>query len=519
MRNRGTGEQAEVVAFLASPSAWPHAAPVSHIQTHGAHVFLCEGVALKIKRAVCYDYMDLSTLAMRKAMLLRELELNRAAAPMIYRDVIEITRDAGGALSVGGQGEVVEWALRMHRFAADCELTAIALRGGLTNQIAADLGRVIQAYHAKAPLRDTPADGLIAAIIEELARVLAEFRPVVGPARVDGFLDAARNILAVQRDRLRLRTVQGHVRRVHGDLHLRNIVLLDGEPVLFDALEFDETLGTCDVIYDLAFLIMDLWHRDLRGQANMVLAAYLLHAGGAEDAGLAALPLFVAVRAAIRAMVTLQTDAATATSGGTAGAGTAEAGRYLDEAIRALSPVPPSLVAIGGVSGTGKTVLARAIAPLAGPCPGAVHLRTDTERKAGAAPARYDPSARAAIYQRMLTRARAILSAGHSVVLDATFLDPAQRAAACDLAKALGVPFVGLWLTAPEAVLLARVSQRKGDASDADARVVGGQLAGHPAALDWAQIDASGTPEHTRAAAEAALAGCASSKPRAAGSP
>lgn len=503
MPHAGTDEQSEVIAFLLSAAAWPRAAPVTHVVTHGAHVFLCGEVALKIKRAVHYDYMDLSTLARRKTMLRRELALNRAAAPMIYRDVVAVTRGRGGQLALAGDGPPVEWVLRMHRFQAKCELTVIAERSGLTDPIAETLGQAVYRYHASAPRRHQAGDRLIGDIIDELARVLADFGSELGAGGISAFLDQARHALADLAPTLRLRSGKGHVRRAHGDLHLGNLVLIEGRPVLFDALEFDERLGTCDVLYDLAFLVMDLCHRHLDRQANMVLNAYLLAADGAEDAGLGALPLFLAVRAAIRAMVGVQTDRATASGD----ASTDEAKRYLSEAIAVLQPEPPALIAIGGVSGSGKTVLARAIAPIIGACPGAIHLRTDTERKARAAPVVYTAQARSKVYRRMMNRARAILGAGRSVVLDGTFLDPAQTAAAEALAASLGLPFRGLWLSAPEATLVARVTGRRGDASDADTQVVRAQLADPTPTSGWIQIDASGAPQGTSAAACAALVG------------
>lgn len=502
MPHAGNDSQSDVIAFLLSPAPYPRPAPVSHVETHGAHVFLCGEVALKIKRAVRYDYMDLSTLALREAMLRRELELNRAAAPMIYRDVIAVTRTADGHLTLGGDGPPVEWVLRMHRFAAEGELTAVATRGDLTDALAEALGRTIQHYHAKAPRRSQAGDRLIGDIIDELARVLADFGDELGADRVAAFLDQARRSLAGLSATLRRRTRSGHVRRGHGDLHLRNIVLIEGRPVLFDALEFDETLGTCDVLYDLAFLLMDLCHRQLDRAANAVLNTYLLEAEGAEDDGLSALPLFLAVRAAIRAMVGVQTDQAT----GSTGKSSDEAARYLADAITTLHPARPVLIAIGGVSGTGKTVLARSIAPTIGACPGAVHLRTDTERKATTTDVSYAAKARGAVYQRMLARARTLLGAGRSVVLDATFIDPAQQAAASALAASLALPFRGLWLDAPEATLVSRVTMRRGDASDADAQVVRAQLAKRPKAPGWTHIDASHTPDATRATACAALA-------------
>jgi len=506
MPHAGTDDQSDVIAFLLTKAAYPVAAAISHIQTHGAHVFLCGAVALKIKRAVRFDYMDLSTLARRETMLRRELDLNRAAAPMIYRDVVPVTRGRDGQLALDGDGPPVEWVLRMHRFAADCELSAIAARGGLTDPIAETLGQVVQHYHATAPRRRQAGDRLIGDIIGELARVLADFGRELGHDRIAAVLDRARRSLADLAPTLRARSAAGHVRRAHGDLHLRNVVLIEGRPVLFDALEFDERLGTCDVLYDLAFLVMDLCHRQFERQANMVLRAYLLAADGAEDAGLAALPLFLAVRAAIRAMVGVQTDRATG-SGGAFADEASEARRYLAQAIRFLHPAPAVLIAIGGVSGTGKTALARDIAPMIGACPGAIHLRTDTERKARVAQPVYTAEARATVYRRMLDRADTILAAGHSVVLDGTFLDPVQQAAAAALATSLGRPFRGLWLGAPEATLVARVTLRRGDASDADAQVVRAQLAGQHPALGWTRIDASGPPQATRAAAGAALAG------------
>jgi predicted kinase len=166
------------------------------------------------------------------------------------------------------------------------------------------------------------------------------------------------------------------------------------------------------------------------------------------------------------------------------------------------------MMALGGFSGTGKTVLARDLAPALGTCPGAVHLRTDTERKAGATPADYTPAARAAIYDRLLARAATLLAAGRSVILDGTFLDPDQRRAAKACALRSGAAFHGLWLTAPEPVLAGRVTARRGDASDADAAVVRAQVARAAAAglpQDWPIVDAGGRPDETRAAARAAL--------------
>ncbi len=296
----------------------------------------------------------------------------------------------------------------------------------------------------------------------------------------------------------------GHVKRVHGDLHLRNLLLIDGQPVLFDALEFDERLATCDVLYDLAFLVMDLCHRGLERQANVAMTAYLLAAAGDEDAGLAALPLFLSIRAAIRAMVLVQTDQVT----GKTGTSTIEARRYLTQAVGYWTALPRS-------GGGGRHVGHRQDGPGAPsgtrhrPLPRCGHLRTDTERKVGAAQVDYAPASRSAIYDRMLGRAANLLAAGRSVILDGTFLDGAQRTAATELAQRLRVGFRGLWLTAPLPVLFERVASRQDDASDADAAVVSAQACLEPAAPQdphWSLVDASGTPRQTLAAAHKARA-------------
>jgi hypothetical protein len=505
--------QAEVLRFLRDPAHYGGASPVAVVETHGAYVFLAGAVALKVKRAIRYEYMDLSTPGRRRRMLQREFALNRRTAPGIYRDVVPVTRVPGGGLALNGGGRPVEWVLRMRRFAAADELAVIAARGDFTDALADDLGRSVQAYHHRAPRRSADGTDLINAILDELDRAFAGMHAELGAAPVAAFHTAARTQLAACAVLLTGRSVTGHVRRCHGDLHLRNLVLLDGVPTPFDALEFSETLGTCDVLYDLAFLIMDLRHRKLPRAANIVLNSYLLAATGKEDTGLVALPLFVAVRAAIRAMVGIQ--ARHAGRGSAPGAGSGDARHYLQDALAALAPAPPQLVAVGGLSGSGKTTLSRELAPLLGAAPGAVHLRSDIERKAmaGVAPltrlpvADYAREGRGRVYARLLERAGTLLRAGQAVLLDATFLDPSARAKAATLSADLGVPFTGLWLQAPAATLMSRLAARQGDASDADAAVLRLQLATDPGPIGWQRLDSSRNLAAALAAARAMLSG------------
>ncbi|KUF11826.1 AAA family ATPase [Pseudoponticoccus marisrubri] len=505
-------DQSEILRFLKDPGTHPGAPEVTEIQTHGAHVFLAGEMALKIKRAVRYDYLDYSTLAAREAALRRELELNAPAAPTLYRDVIPVTREADGRLALDGDGRPVEWVLRMVRFPDDDQLDRVAARGALDRALAEALGARIADYHAAAPLRRGPdGAGPLRDILAELGREFAGMGDALPEKTVRDLLDRAAVELENRAALLDARASAGHVRRCHGDLHLSNIVLLDGVPHPFDALEFSEALGTCDVLYDLAFLLMDLLHRGLGMAANAVLNSYVSRAGRpAHLDGLAALPLFLSVRAAISAMVAVQTARA---RGGDEDL-PEQARRYLQESGTALHPVPPRLVAIGGLSGTGKTTLARALAPALGRAPGAVHLRSDVIRKAlhGVDPLTrlpedaYTPGMTAQVYAAMEDGARAALAAGQSVIVDAVFLKPTERASLATVADETGATFAGLWLEAPEPVLLQRVTGRRGDASDADARIVRMQTGLPRGALDWRSIDASGGAEATRTAACEALA-------------
>ena len=513
--------QSEAIAFLSDSRNLPGHHAVETIRTHGALVFLSGKDAYKIKRDVQYDYLDFSTLQNRRKMLFRELELNAPAAPSIYRDVIAVTRNAEGRLHLGGKGEVIEWVLRMHRFDTEDELDKVAARGALNDQIAQDLGDVIAQYHSRNKVcTDVSGADLIGAILDELNTAFATMADHLDAAQIDSFHTASDLAYRSAMASLNARSAVGHVRRCHGDLHLRNIVLIDGVPTLFDALEFDETLGTSDVLYDLAFLLMDVCHAGLPRAANITLNSYLFHApGGDHDggrfAGLSLLPLFQSIRAAIRAMVGVQTarfnpDDATLLP---------EARKYLSDALNYLTHVPAQLIAVGGPSGTGKTVLATSLCPQIGAAPGAVHLRSDLERKAlfGVSPltrlpaTAYGSDVNGRIYDIMRIKARAALMAGHSVVMDATWLLEEERQTLENLAGQTGAEFRGIWLSADTPVLEQRVGARKHDASDADAKVVHRQVERLSPPSDWETVDASGDPAHTFAHAMDAL--CRSEKP------
>ncbi len=293
---------------------------------------------------------------------------------------------------------------------------------------------------------------------------------------------------------LERREAQGKVRRCHGDLHLRNIVLENGKPILFDAIEFDDLLATIDILYDLAFLLMDFWQRGLHAHANLLFNRYLWRTPELEQEleGLAALPIFLALRAAIRArVVAALSDIAGSDHN-------AEAKRFFAATVAFLRPEPARLVAVGGLSGTGKSTLATVLAGAIGRAPGALHLRSDIERKRLRGADEYEklpldayaPEVTARVYDRLLNLAETALRAGQSVIVDAVHAREDERAALAALAKKLGVPFTGLWLDAPVETLVARVEARQHDASDANAAIVRQQTALTLGTIDWMRLDA-----------------------------
>lgn len=474
--------EAEIVAWLS---------PLSQrtIDTACAHVFLTADSALKMKRHDNLGYVDFTTPERRFWALERELEFNRPAAPDIYRKVRRITREPDGSLAIDGGGTTLDHLLEMRRFDETAVLSACPER--VTGDLAEKLGRTIAGFHRDAPLR--PAGGLTALSwsVGSNAQLLRETCEGLDKARVDLMIDLTEAELERQAPLLAHRSATGFARRCHGDLHLGNILLEGGRTVLFDCIEFSDILSDLDVQYDLAFLLMDLAFRGRQDAAVRTLSAYLDEAGRNFPAeiwdGLAALPLMLSVRAAVRAHVCAHSG------------DPAKARAYVEAAIEHLSPVASALMAVGGFSGSGKSSFARAIAPSLGASPGAVILRTDEVRKRllnvpptqVADAASYAPAAYAATYDELFANARALLKAGRAVVLDASFIDTELRARAEALAYEVGVPFRAAWLDAPADLLEARIAGRTGDASDVTVDILRQQLARGPGTLSWPVVDAT----------------------------
>ena len=323
---------------------WLSAASERTIDTACAHVFLQPDRALKLKRHEDLGYADFSTVDGRLWALDRELAFNAPSAPDIYRAVRRITREADGSLALEGAGALVDHVLEMRRFDETQVLSACpeVVDGAMAEQ----LGRTIAGVHHAAPLR--PGAGLTALefTVGSNAQLLRETCQGLDQSRVEVMVALTAEELQRQTPLLARRSASGFSRRCHGDLHLGNILLEDGRPILFDCIEFNDVLSDLDVQYDLAFLLMDLDFRGRRDAAVRALSAYLDEAARVWPEtlweGLAALPLMLAVRAGVRAHVSAHSgDPVTAKA-------------YVEAAISHLAPFAPVLAVVGGLSGSGK---------------------------------------------------------------------------------------------------------------------------------------------------------------------
>jgi uncharacterized protein len=453
------------------------------IETHISLVFVGTDTVWKLKKSVKLQFLDFSRVEDRRRFTERELALNAPAAPGLYRDMVAVVRQPDGTLALSDlptDAPVEDWVLRMARVPPEDFLDAIAASGGLTYALQDALTDAIVAYHQALPVVTGVQPPMRQIALGNVPSALGAGLP---ESDVHAWNDTVLAVLDTLDPLLAERAGAGSVRRAHGDLHLGNLCLWQGRPVPFDALEFDETLATIDLAYDLAFLLMDLDRRVNRAAANRVLNRYVARTG---DVGLVrTLSAFMSIRAMVRAHVEARSGHGSAWQ------------PYLHAALDYLRPVPAMVVAVGGLPGTGKSTLARALAPGLGRAPGALILRSDEIRKRqhGAAPEQrlpqsaYSDAASEAVFAAIADGAGTAAAGGHCVVADATFIDPAHRRAVEEAARKAGVPFAGFWLHASLPELERRIVARSGDASDATVSVLHAAASAAPGAGAWHPVE------------------------------
>ncbi|APZ02208.1 bifunctional aminoglycoside phosphotransferase/ATP-binding protein [Burkholderia pseudomallei] len=472
----------DIDAALRRASTYPHpAGPIVRIETHLSVVYLVGRFAYKRLKPFDFGFANFSELAARRRACEAELALNRPLAAPIYLAAGPLVRRARG-LRLFGAGAAVDHVVRMRRFDERMLFSRLLARGALD---AADIDAAatrLAAYHLHAP-RDIPrrAYGSARELRRQLDDMLAPLERALGaalPASLRAWCVRRCDELAAHLD---ARRADGYVRACHGDLHLNNVVKRGRDALMFDCIDFDDALRWIDVINDLSFLLMDLHAHDRAALAHRLLNRWLDETG--DFAGLAALPLYVAYRALVRALV------ATMRAGGDAAARAARierARRYVDVAAHAARARRPCLLLCHGYSGSGKSVASRALADVSG----AIRLSSDSERKRArpfaAVDARplpasaYTPQQIDAQYERLRALARDVLRAGYTALVDATFLSHARRARFFALARELGVPVYVLDFHASRACLERRVDARaaaRDDRSDAGAAVLATQRA------------------------------------------
>ena len=492
--------QAVLLGRLLTPAAYPHpVTDVRLIETHISWVFLTGDYVYKVKKPVDLGFLDFTSLERRRHFCREEVRLNRRFAPALYLDAVPIVGSPAAARiglagEAGGDGEPIEWAVRLRQFDEAGRLDRLLDDGGLSSQGCTELGVEMARIQDRLEIADvsTPwgtPEAVASAIDTTLARLCAH-RPE-HRERVDALQRDVHRRLAASRAAIEARRRAGRVRQCHGDLHLANLVRHEGRFVAFDSIEFSDTLRWIDVASDVAFLAMDL---ESRGRADLAATFTSSWIEAADDhQAVCVLPVYMIYRASVRASVAAirSSQAAVGPRADPAAAATAaaETDRYLALAERLLRARHPLLVATSGVSGSGKTTIAGAVAAAIG----GVRIRSDVERKrlAGLAPnerprtaadetSLYSPDATRRTYARLAELARLILGAGTSVVVDAACNRRWERRVLADAARAAGVTLIWLSLEVPEAVAVSRVAARQAtgsDASDASVEVVRAQYA------------------------------------------
>jgi aminoglycoside phosphotransferase family enzyme/predicted kinase len=475
MKPVGPPDSERLVAFLAEPSSYPdRPGSVEVVETHISWVFLTDRYAYKLKKPVTFEFLDFSTPGRRRQACLEELRCNRRLAPDVYLDVLPLTHDDGGAMALGGGGTPIDWIVRMRRLAAAKALDVVLQSGRLTKADSRAIADLLICFYAGLPSEQTPPaqyrqrlDDHLRANGADLLADAPEER-----ARVRRILGAQLRFLAVQAELFEKRVAAGRIVDGHGDLRPEHIYLED-PPAVIDGIEFSAELRQVDIADELSFLAMECRRLGDGGLGELILATYQIACGDKLPPPL--LAFYRSYRACVRAKVALlrdrqQPEDRHATS-------RTLVRQYLDGADRDAAELgPPALIVIGGLPGTGKSMLAQQIADAYG----AELLSTDQIRRAmyGVSPSPagygdglYQPEMRARVYDELHRLAGEMLRDGRSVVLDGNFPARRLRNEALDVSRRAGAVALHVLCECPRETALARIEQRRrGAQNESEAR-------------------------------------------------
>jgi len=474
----------QLVASLQDPKCYSH--PVSQVtvvETHISWVLLTGQYVYKIKKPVLFSFVDFSTLEKRRWFCEEEVRLNRRLAPQLYLRVVSITGSPSDP-RMEGDGSPFEWAVKMKQFPPDQEFHHLLENGNLHDSVVGQLAIDIGTFHGRIePVRDPLSYGEPDRVWGPIAECFEEIPLAALPARIQFCMKEIEEWTNQEwkrlRPTLRERKSEGQIRECHGDLHLGNIALFDGRICVFDALEFKPGLRWIDVISEVAFLVMDLESRDRVDLAYWFLNCYLEVTG--DYAGMSVFRLYEVYRALVRAKVAGLRLAQVEPGGPVREDILKEIIRYVELAHRLMRPAPPMLMLMHGVSGTGKTTVSTEVVKALG----AMRVRSDVERKRihaeqrkivvgqGTSKSLYGSDMTRVTYDRLWDLANMMLQAGYSVVVDATFLERAQRQTFIRLAQERHVSIVILDVWAPDKVLAERIASRVKEQTDASDATIG----------------------------------------------
>jgi aminoglycoside phosphotransferase family enzyme/predicted kinase len=462
----GWGSQALVLSAMMDPSFYPKRPPeVTRKETHISHLFFAGDLVYKIKKAVRFSFLDYSTLKRRRHFLHEEMRLNRRLAPSVYLGVLPICYDSS-AWRLGGDGHPVEYTLVMRRLPERRMLPFLLESGQVTSEMIVALAEVLAPFHAQAEIvRDIKAVGYSQAVKTEWNENLSDLEPFVGKwidaAMFHALKDFGVDFIDRHCDLFRRRVTEGRVRDVHGDLHCEHVCFAPDGIQIFDCIEFSAKFRCCDIASEIAFLLMDLEFRGANALADDFLKRYLDLMDDRELALL--LPFYKCYRALVRGKVEILRSHGM----------TDKASRYLRLAARlSWEPMKPFLVMVCGLTGSGKSILAREVGERLGmPIISSDQVRkiiagVSGSQKVGFSQGIYSSAMTERTYAEMAREAEKQLVAGRGAILDATFGERANRERILRLAKKHGTPLIVIHCRAAEEIARKRLAQRAAEGQD-----------------------------------------------------
>jgi aminoglycoside phosphotransferase family enzyme/gluconate kinase len=472
-----------LIQQMQTPEFYPHDTEpeIKLIQTHVSYVLLTGDYAYKVKKPVDFGFLDYSTLEKRHHFCQEELRLNRRGAAELYLDVVPMTQ-AGEQFHLGGDGDPVEYAVKMRQFPQDALLTSLYDRGELTEELLVDLAKAIAQFHSIADTNDyIRSFGEIPKVRQSIDENYDQTETYIGGPQTQQQFDETRQytdqFFANRQELFEERMRQGKIRECHGDIHLRNICYWNDKLYLFDCIEFNEPFRFADVMFDIAYIVMDLQARKRPDLCTLFLNTYLEQTGDWE--GLKILPLYVSRQSYVRAKVTsfLLGDPGIPAADKQALSDTAAL--YYTLAWQVTKPKQGKLFVMAGLSGSGKTTTARKLAIQQE----AIHIRSDAVRKhLGGIPLEqrgsddlYTPEMTQKTYGRLLDLGMQLASEGYTVVLDAKYDRQELRQDVISKAAAHQIPVQIIHCDAPMEVLRDRLQSRTGDIADATTDILAKQ--------------------------------------------